>query len=125
MITIIKRRFLPNKIKVTSWDVIQPYFESLQNREINSVKELEDWLKDRSELDAFLSEDLAWRYVKMTCDTTAKELEEAYLFFVNEIEPQTAPYSDSLNKKLINSEFLNQLNEEKYFVYLRSIKNEI
>lgn len=61
MITIIKRRFLPNKIKVTSWDVIQPYFESLQNREINSVKELEDWLKDRSELDAFLSEDLAWR----------------------------------------------------------------
>jgi oligoendopeptidase F len=125
MITIIKRRFLPNKIKVTSWDVIQPYFESLQNREINSVKELEDWLKDRSELDAFLSEDLAWRYVKMTCDTTAKELEEAYLFFVNEIEPKTAPYSDSLNKKLINSEFLNQLNEEKYFVYLRSIKKEI
>ncbi|MFY8109996.1 MAG: M3 family oligoendopeptidase [Bacteroidia bacterium] len=125
MITIIKRRFLPDKIKVTSWDVIQPYFESLQNREIKSVKELEDWLKDRSELDAFLSENLAWRYVKMTCDTTAKELEEAYLFFVNEIEPKTAPYSDSLNKKLINSEFLNQLNEEKYFVYLRSIKKEI
>ncbi|OYU43475.1 MAG: oligoendopeptidase F, partial [Burkholderiales bacterium PBB4] len=61
----------------------------------------------------------------MTCDTTSKELEEAYLFFVNEIEPKTAPFSDSLNKKLINCEFLNQLNEEKYFVYLRSIKKEI
>jgi oligoendopeptidase F len=125
MITIIKRRFLPDKIKVSSWEIVQPFFENLLNRELTNVHDLEEWLKDRSELDAFLSEDLAWRYVKMTCDTTSKELEEAYLFFVNEIEPQTAPFGDSLNKKLINCEFLNQLNEEKYFVYLRSIKKEI
>lgn len=125
MITIIKRRFLPDKIKVSSWEIIQPYFENLLNRNIQSSEELENWLKDRSELDAFLSEDLAWRYVKMTCDTTSKDLEEAYLFFVNEVEPKIAPYSDALNKKLIGSEFLGQLNEEKYFVYLRSIKKEI
>ena len=34
-----------------------------------------------SELEAFVSEDLAWRYVKMTCNTEDKSLEEAYLFF--------------------------------------------
>lgn len=125
MITIIKRRFLPDKIKVTSWEVIAPYFENLLNREIHSANDLEDWLKDRSELEAFLSEDMAWRYVRMTCDTTNKSLEEAYLFFVEQIEPQIAPQTDLLNKKLIGSPWLDKLDEKKYFIYLRGVKKEI
>jgi len=125
MLTIVHRRFLPDKIKVTAWSDIQAYFENLQNREIHDVAELEAWLKDRSELDAFLSENLAWRYVKMTCNTLSKELEEAYLFFVNEIEPHIAPYTDSLNKKLIDSPFCKELDVDTYFVYLRGIKKEI
>jgi oligoendopeptidase F len=125
MITIIHRRFLPDKLKVTSWEVLEPYFNQLLNREINSKEELENWLKDRSELDAFLSENLAWRYVRMTCDTTNKELEKAYLFFVTEIDPQISPLSDKLNKKLAESSFLNDLEHDKYFIYLRGIKKDI
>ncbi len=125
MLTIVHRNFLPDQLKVNTWNVIQPYFDDLSNRAINSVKELEKWLKDRSELEAFLSEDLAWRYVKMTCNTLSKDLEDAYLFFVNEIEPQIAPYTDSLNKKLIDSPFCKELHADTYFVYLRGIKKEI
>ncbi len=125
MITIIKRKFLPNKLKVTSWDVLAPFFKQLIDREINNIEELENWLKDRSELEAFVSEDLAWRYVKMTCDTTNKDLEQAYLFFVTEIEPQISPLSDQLNKKLVANKFINELNHDKYFIYLRGIKKEI
>jgi oligoendopeptidase F len=125
MITIVKRRFLPNKIKVTSWEIIAPYFEDLSTRNLHSKEALEDWLKDRSELEAFLSEDLAWRYVRMTCDTTNKELEAAYLFFVEEIEPKIAPFTDLLNKKLVGCEYLSDLNTEKYFIYLRGVKKEI
>lgn len=125
MITIQQRRFLPNKIKVTSWDVLSPYFDQLLSREIHSVNDLENWLKDRSELEAFVSEDLAWRYVRMTCDTENKELEKAYLFFVTEIEPQIAPLSDKLNRKLVSCKYIDELDQEKYFIYLRSIKKEI
>ena len=125
MITIIKRKFIPNKLKVTSWDVLAPFFKQLLDREINNIEELENWLKDRSELEAFVSEDLAWRYVKMTCDTTNKDLEQAYLFFVTEIEPQISPLSDQLNKKLVANKFINELNHDKYFIYLRGIKKEI
>ena len=125
MITIIKRKFLPNKLKVTSWDVLAPFFNQLLDREINNIEELENWLKDRSELESFVSEDLAWRYVKMTCDTTNKDLEQAYLFFVTEIEPQISPLSDQLNKKLVACKFINELNHDKYFIYLRGIKKEI
>ncbi|MFN4082733.1 MAG: M3 family oligoendopeptidase [Bacteroidia bacterium] len=125
MIVKINRNFLPEKLKITSWDVLEPYYLKLLEREINNVQELEEWLKDRSELDAFVSEDLAWRYVKMTCDTENKELENAYLFFVTEIEPKISPYNDKLNRKLIECKFLNELNTDKYFVYLRGIKKEI
>ena len=125
MITIINRRFLPNKIKVTSWDVLAPYFNQLLERTINSKEELENWLKDRSELEAFVSEDLAWRYVKMTCDTTNKDLEQAYLFFVTEIEPQISPLTDQLNRKLVACSFINELDNDKYFIYLRGVKKEI
>jgi oligoendopeptidase F len=83
MIVKTQRRFLPEKIKVSSWEIIEPYFNQLLVRKIDSAGELESWLKDKSELDAFLSEDLAWRYVHMTCDTENKELEQAYLFFCN------------------------------------------
>lgn len=125
MITIINRRFLPNKIKITAWDVLAPYFNQLLERTINSKEELENWLKDRSELEAFVSEDLAWRYVKMTCDTTNKDLEQAYLFFVTEIEPQISPLTDQLNRKLVACSFMNELDNDKYFIYLRGVKKEI
>jgi len=125
MITITHHKFLADKLKVTSWDVLAPYFEQLLQREINSVAELETWLLHRSELEAFVSENLAWRYVKMTCDTNNKELEEAYLFFVNEIEPKIAPYNDLLNKKMMASPFVNTLDQAKYFIYLRGIKQEM
>lgn len=125
MITIIKRKFLPNKIKVTAWEVIEPYFTQLLNQSINSVQDLEKWLQDKSELEAFLSEDLAWRYVKMTCNTEDKSLEESYLFFVNEIEPKISPYYDKFNRKLVACNYVNELDNDKYFIYLRSVKKEI
>jgi oligoendopeptidase F len=125
MIVKTQRRFLPDKLKVTGWDVIAPYFNQLLDRNIENTQQLEDWLKDRSELEAFLSEDLAWRYVRMTCDTENKELEQAYLFFVTEIEPKVAPYIDKLNKKLVGCPHIDSLNGEGYGVYLRGIKKEI
>jgi oligoendopeptidase F len=125
MITIIHHKFLADKLKITSWDVIAPYFDQLLTREINSKEELVTWLRHKSELEAFVSEDLAWRYVKMTCDTNNKALEEAYLFFVSEIEPQISPLTDLLNKKLIACPFLNELDQQKYFIYLRGLKKEI
>lgn len=125
MIVKTQHTFLPEKIKVNDWKSIEPYFNQLLEREIHSVKELETWLKDRSELEAFLSENLAWRYVKMTCDTENKQLEESYLFFVTEIEPKISPLNNQLNKKLMECRFTDQLDEHKYFIYLRGIKNEM
>ncbi len=125
MIVKTLRKFLPEKLKITSWEVLEPYFKQLLEAPINSKVELEDWLQNKSELEAFLSEDLAWRYVRMTCDTENKELEKAYLFYVTEIEPKISPLSDQLNRKLVACQFISELDEEKYEIYLRGVKKEI
>ena len=78
-----------------------------------------------SELEAAVNEDVCWRQIKMTCDTTDKKLEESFNFFCMEIQPKIQPYADALNKKLVNSPFVNELDQSKYFTYLRSVKKSI
>ncbi len=121
----IERHFVPKDFIVTGWDSLEPYFKNLLEREINSVKDLELWLKDMSELDAIVSEDACWRQIKMTCDTENKALEESFTYFVMEIQPKIQPYADQLNRKLINSPFIKELDQKKYFTYLRNVKKSI
>ena len=107
------------------WEALEPLLIELRDRSITSVKELEQWLRDRSEFEAALEESFAWRYIRMTCDTTNETLLQDFQYFATEIEPKIAPYSNDLNKKLVESEFVDKLNEEKYFIYLRSVKKSL
>jgi oligoendopeptidase F len=61
----------------------------------------------------------------MTCDTTDNTLEEAFTFFVTEIEPKIKPYAFAINKKLLDSPFKNELDEKIYFPYLRNVANSV
>ena len=121
----IKRAFLPVSLVVDKWETIEPFFKDLLNRNIDSVQQLKTWLQDMSELEAVINEDAAWRQIKMTCDTTNKELEESFNYFFTQIQPKIQPYADALNKKLINSPFINELEADKYFTYLRSVRKNI
>src|SRR5688572_19043274 len=120
------RRFLPEGFKVTSWDELKPYFDNLLSRNLNSAENLRQWFRDRSELEAIISEDLAWRYINMTCYTDNQGYSKKYEDFVVNIQPQIAPISDQLNKKAAASEFLKQLEKETgYDVMIRSLKKDI
>jgi len=121
----LPRNFLPADFGIKDWDSLAPYFTDLEKRDINSVEALEQWLKDASELEAVISEDACWRQIKMTCDTESKELEEAFTFFMMQIQPQIQPWSDRLNKKLLANPFLKELDQEKYYTYIRNVKKNI
>ena len=122
-LVIKERQYLPADFKVTNWEALLPWYEELKNRPIDSLASLEKWLQDISELEAVISEDACWRQIHMTCDTTNKEIEEAFTYFCMEIEPKIKPYSFELNKKLLACEFTSQLDKNIYFPYLRSVDN--
>ncbi len=119
------RKFVPEDLVINSWNKIKSLFDNLVEREISSALELEQLMLDQSELSAVLEEDMAWRYIKMNIDTTDKELGEQFSFWIKEISPNTAPYSHKLNLKLVNSPYLKDLDQEKYRIYLRSVKKQI
>ncbi len=120
-----QRQFLPTDFTVNTWPEVEPFFKDLKSRAIRSAADLEKWLHDRSELESVISEDLAWRYIKMTCDTTDQKLADSYNYFISEIDPHIAPYSNELNKKFIGSEFLAKLDQQKYRIYIRGIKKAL
>ncbi len=120
-----KRNFIKDDIIINSKEDIIPYLEDLKNRAINSVDDLKKWWADRSETDAFLEEDMAWRYIKMSCNTSDEKLSDSFNFFVKEIEPVVSEYSDVLDKKLINSKYFNELDKKKYEVAQKKIKRSI
>ncbi len=119
-----KRNYLSANFEIT-WERIEPVFQELQHRNIHSASELEQWLKDRSELEAALEEDFAWRYIRMTCDTSSEQLLANFQYFATEIEPKVAPLNNELNKKFIASPYLDQLDQQKYFVLIRSTRKAL
>lgn len=121
----MKRNYVKPEYEVTTWDLLQPYFNELQKREITSLAELEKWLKDYDELSAVISENMAWRYIKMTCDTANTVLKESYNYYVQNIEPNIAPLVNELNKKLMASSYKDGLNKPGYDIFLKGIKNSI
>ncbi|MEO6631308.1 MAG: M3 family oligoendopeptidase, partial [Mucilaginibacter sp.] len=118
------RIYIPEGFEI-KWESLEPLYTELRDREINSVNELEKWLHDRSEVEAALEEDFAWRYIRMTCDTNSEELLQKFQYFATEIEPKIAPYSNELNKKLVASDWVDKLDHDKYFIYLRGVKKSL
>ncbi len=121
-----KRGFLPESFKVTTWEELKPYFDRLVERKIERLSDLKIWLHHRSELESVLSEDMGWRYIRMTCFTDNEAYSKSYQDFVQNIQPQTAPYSDQLNKKALECTFLIPLEKEPgYNMMVRNLKKEV
>ncbi|KIO76698.1 oligoendopeptidase F [Pedobacter lusitanus] len=118
------RTYIPQDLEI-KWENLSPVLDELLDRKITSVTELEKWLRDKSELEAALEEDFAWRYIKMSCDTANEELVTSFQYFATEIEPKISPVANLLNQKLVDSPFTDQLDQTKYFVYLRAIKKAL
>lgn len=102
------------------------HFNRLIAFEASSKEDFASWLKEISDLESSVSEDLAWRYIRMTCDTSNKEHEAAYLDFVQNIQPELAPLEDKLNRKVVESPFAQEAEQDEAVrIYFRSLRGAI
>ncbi len=120
-----ERKFIPVDFKIEDWSKVEPFFIQLLETSVDTETEIRHWLENWSELESVISEDMAWRYIRMTCDTTNEAHKEAYEFFVNEIFPNAAPFGDKLNKKLLASKALETLKGDDFFVLIRSVRKQV
>lgn len=119
------RSFVAADLSITDWSVLEPYFEQLAAATLSTREQLETWLAQRSELEAVIDEDQAWRYIRMTCDTTNGTYREAYQFFISEIFPQLAPWDDRLNRQLLASEAIDSISDPAFALYRRRVEAAI
>jgi len=119
------RQFLPEDLAITDFGVLTPYFQELLERQITNLAEFDRWLLDRSELDAVIEEDLAWRYIRMSINTADTDLRAAYTAFVTQIQPELAPLEDQLNQKLAGLPFLKERNDSAHQIYFRSVRTAL
>ena len=120
-----QRQYLPEDFAVTTWEGLKPYFEELLARDLPDAAALRRWFQDRSELEAMLSEDAGWRYIRMTTHTDDEEASRRYQEFVQEIQPPLAPYSDQLNRKALEHPNLEDIKAEGYEIMLRSMRKDV
>lgn len=102
------------------WSQIEPLFDELEGRPIDTPQELERWLLDTSELASCLSEEGSKRYVAMTCQTDDPAREQAHLHFIEEIQPRCKPRWHRLRERYVASPARAKLPPERYSVYDRS-----
>lgn len=119
-----KRNFVSEEFVPDKWESIEPYYNQLLETEFADVATFRAWLGKVSELEAIISENAGWRYIRMTCDTSNKEYQEAYTYFVSEIEPKIAPLSHQLNEKVINCSFKDELGEDGFEILFKNIEKD-
>ena len=122
---IKERNYLPKDYVVTTWETLEPFYTELKNREITSKETLLKWFEDRNELDAVVSEESSWRYIRTSCDTTNEKYEEDFNYFNSELEPKIKEQDFDLDNKFIKSEFVKDLDQDLFKNYIRTVNTNI
>jgi oligoendopeptidase F len=115
------RRFVPKNINLADWGQLSPLFDQLEARapKCATAVELERWLVDWSELTAAVDEEFRKRHIAMTCHTDNPEAEQAYLDFLENIEPQLKPRQFRLEQLYVSHPARKELSPSRYAVFDR------
>jgi len=108
-----KRRYLPQDMKFV-WDDLNRVFEELDSRPLSSEADLESWLLDEAELDAYLYEQRAVRYFNSTRQTDNPDYTKAYEEYTEFYEPKLKLASFKLLQRYVASQFRGQLPGQVY-----------
>jgi len=119
------RSFVPEQINLRESKEVVGLFEQLLKRAIHSAKELEQWLRDRSELQTALDQQGSILYIRMTCQTDDQQRSKDYQHFIESVVPAVKPLEDKLNRKYLEVSQKVPLDKKYYEVYDRAVDNDI
>lgn len=120
-----KRTFTAENFEPTTWDVIVPYFTNLQERELNSLAALEQWLADWSELETVLGERSRWIYVHTTTNTADEKAKAELVNLYTNIYPPLTIQQNMLDKKFVACPYTPQLDQDLFYTTIRKTQNAL
>jgi oligoendopeptidase F len=111
--------FIPAEIDATDWENVKSYYQQLQDRVFKCSGCIEQFLLDRSELDAAVVEAGSNLYITMTCNTEDENAKNAFLSYIEHVEPELKKVGFELNKKVVESPHVQDLDMNRYGVLIR------
>lgn len=119
------RTFVDADADLGTWEIIEPYYQKLLQRELPDLAAFETWLRDGSELEAAIDEKGTRHYVANACDTENEDLERQYLDFVENVVPKCKPYDFKLQQKFVDSPLRAKLPQPRYEIIERNIRTDV
>ncbi|MCC7145833.1 MAG: M3 family oligoendopeptidase [Phycisphaeraceae bacterium] len=120
-----KNAFVPADLDCAAWPTIQPYFQLLAQREIDSPAALRKWLADFSDLCAVVDEFGTRLYIDNACHADDADIENRYLDFVENVEPHLKPATFDLQKKFLACPQRSGLRGKKFAIMARQWQADV
>ena len=120
-----KRRFVPVNFDFYSVEAVVGLYEKLRDRPVLSADELQEWLIDRSEMEAAFDQAGSVLYIRMTCQTDNPDFASRYTKFIEEIVPAVRPIEDQMNQKYLSLRQQFIVDKKRLEVYDRSLKSDV
>jgi oligoendopeptidase F len=119
------RHFVPVEIDFADFSQLQPLYDQLLKRPLESTGDLERWLKDFSELSSAVDEYGARLYIDKSCHTDDPQIEKRFMQFVEEIEPRLKPLYFAMQKKFLAAPAVSLLDEKRYGILIRKWRADV
>jgi oligoendopeptidase F len=113
------RAFAPDDLDPSDWDQLEPLYQTLLDRPIDSIEAMRQWLGDFSELSAVVSEYGARKNIDSACHTDDAEIEKAFLHYVEHVAPKLKPVYFQMQKKFLSAPCHTELDTERFGVLIR------
>ncbi len=117
--------YVPEGLDGSRWDLLEPLYQGLIRRDLHCRNCLEQLILDRSELDACAGEAASNLYINMTCHTDDEKARQAYLAFVEQVQPKLKEAAFELDRKIVSSPFAADLDPQRFGVLLRDTKASV
>ncbi len=108
------RKYFSENFNPTNWDQIEAEYKKLLEMEIQSADRLIEFMERFSELYFITGDEMARRYIDMSCYADDKEKEKAFNSFYADIVSNMKKPAFELMRKFYDSPYRNDLDHAKY-----------
>ncbi|GAE24911.1 oligoendopeptidase F [Halalkalibacter wakoensis JCM 9140] len=102
---------------------VEEIFEALLNEPIDTVENLEKWLKKQSELFDAMEEAMSGHYIDFQCQSDSKEAKDIFEHDQNVIDPIFKKYVSLFDEVFLTSKAIGQLDRDLYKQLIKRKQN--
>jgi len=117
------RQWLPPQFRIEGWSSVAPYVETLITAEWRSFSDFHSWLQRLNEVEAVISEEAAWNFIRFTQNTQDEASKLAYERYITEVQPRLSEARYQLYKRYWESPWRSLLPEEEFLNFNRTVQN--